>query len=180
MSSFSSENYYDVLKVSNTVSFEDIRTAYKKMAKERHPDKAAQNHLTDQQATVAFQLLNEAYGILSNPEKRKLYDRRAGLTPVNQSTASHTSFSSPFSASMYTEGYKSEPERKEEQEEFFCPKQVDEKIILIIDSDEAKEFDAVSKEFDKPLLQSILYHACKMGKFNIVKFRFEWNTQISY
>mmetsp|Transcript_26860 Transcript_26860/g.87909 ORF Transcript_26860/g.87909 Transcript_26860/m.87909 type:complete len:451 (-) Transcript_26860:80-1432(-) len=64
------KNYYEILGVDKDVSDAQIKKAYKKLAIKLHPDK----NIHDPQAQQKFALLNEAYTVLSDPEKRKEYD----------------------------------------------------------------------------------------------------------
>lgn len=64
-------DYYEVLGVSRNADDSAIKKAYRKLAKKYHPDTNAGNR----QAEEKFKEATEAYDILSNPEKRKLYDR---------------------------------------------------------------------------------------------------------
>ena len=64
-------DYYKVLGVSKTASQDDIKKAYKKMARKHHPDL----NPNDAEAQRKFQELNEANEVLSDPEKRKKYDQ---------------------------------------------------------------------------------------------------------
>lgn len=66
-----SANYYDTLKIEKNASINDIKTSYKKLAKEFHPDK---NKSPD--AEEKFKKIAEAYETLSDPNKRKMYDMR--------------------------------------------------------------------------------------------------------
>lgn len=67
------KNYYDILGVSKSASDEEIKKAYRKMAREHHPDVVSD---VDKEAAEArFKEINEAYRILSDPEKRKMYDQ---------------------------------------------------------------------------------------------------------
>lgn len=61
------QNYYIILGIPKNSSQEDIRAAYRRLAKEYHPD----HYGKDQ---TPFQTLQEAYSILSNPKSRKSYD----------------------------------------------------------------------------------------------------------
>ncbi|RSL37981.1 hypothetical protein CEP53_015295, partial [Fusarium sp. AF-6] len=61
---------YDVLEVSRTAGPDAIKTAYRQLAKVRHPDK----NPGDPNATSNFQELNDAYSTLSDPLKRRQYD----------------------------------------------------------------------------------------------------------
>ncbi|MEJ2004918.1 MAG: DnaJ domain-containing protein, partial [Cyclobacteriaceae bacterium] len=63
-------NYYELLGVSSTSSADDIKKAYKKLALQYHPDKNA----GDTQSEEKFKKINEAYQVLSDPEKRSRYD----------------------------------------------------------------------------------------------------------
>ncbi|KAI7697331.1 DnaJ -like protein subfamily B member 11 [Sarcoptes scabiei] len=64
-------DFYKILGVSRSASTNQIKKAYRKLAKELHPDK----NKDDQEATRKFQDLGAAYEVLSDPEKRKTYDR---------------------------------------------------------------------------------------------------------
>ncbi len=63
------ENYYEILGVSRTATSEEITKAYRKKMKEHHPD--LHNSEEDEETS---KLLNEAYEVLSDKEKRKEYD----------------------------------------------------------------------------------------------------------
>jgi DnaJ family protein B protein 4 len=71
-------NYYKILGIEKTASSDDIKKAYRKMAIKYHPDKNPDNK---SQAEEQFKLASEAYQVLSDPEKKKIYDQygKAGL-----------------------------------------------------------------------------------------------------
>ena len=60
------KNYYDTLNVSENASNKEIKQAFKKLAKEHHPDRGGN--------TTKFKEANEAYDTLKNPNKRQEYD----------------------------------------------------------------------------------------------------------
>ncbi|MEW6140012.1 MAG: molecular chaperone DnaJ [Thermodesulfobacteriota bacterium] len=70
-------DYYEVLEVQKTSSQEEIKKAYRKLAMKYHPDR----NKGDKAAEEKFKEAAEAYEVLSDPEKRQLYDRfgHAGL-----------------------------------------------------------------------------------------------------
>jgi len=64
-------DYYKILGVAKTASDEDIKKAYRKQARKLHPDL----NPDDKEAHKKFQQVNEANEVLSDPEKRKKYDK---------------------------------------------------------------------------------------------------------
>ncbi len=66
-------DYYEVLGVARTASAEEIKKAYRKLAMKWHPDKNQGDKRAA--AETKFKEINEAYEVLSDPEKRKKYDR---------------------------------------------------------------------------------------------------------
>lgn len=62
---------YDILKISPNSDNNEIRKAYLKLAKRFHPDK----NPNDKNAEEFFKKINQAYGILFNPNERKIYDQ---------------------------------------------------------------------------------------------------------
>ena len=64
-------DYYKVLGLSKTATAEEIKKAYRKLARKLHPD----INPNDKEANSKFQQLNEANEVLGNPEKRKKYDK---------------------------------------------------------------------------------------------------------
>ncbi|TQR29538.1 molecular chaperone DnaJ [Campylobacter sp. MIT 99-7217] len=64
-------DYYELLEISQNADKETIKKAYRKLALKYHPDR----NQGDKEAEAKFKLINEAYEILSNDEKRSIYDR---------------------------------------------------------------------------------------------------------
>lgn len=77
MPTAASRDYYQTLGISENASAEEIKKAYRKLAKQYHPD-ANQN---DPQAAERFKEVGEAYAVLSNPDKRKQYDQMRRMGP---------------------------------------------------------------------------------------------------
>ncbi len=72
-------DYYEVLGVDKNVSEADLKKAFRKKAKEYHPDL----HPGDKEAEQKFKEVNEAYEVLSDPQKKARYDQfgHAGVDP---------------------------------------------------------------------------------------------------
>src|SRR5258705_13484791 len=64
-------DYYEVLGITRSASEQDIKSAFRKLAKECHPDRNA----GDDTAERRFKELNEAYEALKDPQKRAAYDQ---------------------------------------------------------------------------------------------------------
>jgi len=69
---FGVRDLYEVLSLTRTASGTDIKRAYRKKSLEVHPDRSCENDKTT--ATEKFQCLSRVYTILSDPDKRALYD----------------------------------------------------------------------------------------------------------
>src|ERR687886_1843705 len=65
---------YSVLGVSRKASADEIKKAYRKLARQYHPDRNPDN----KQAEERFKEVSQAYDVLGDPDKRKQYDRGTG------------------------------------------------------------------------------------------------------
>src|ERR671919_1300132 len=65
------QDYYQVLGVPETASTDEIKKAFRRLAKQHHPDRNPNNA----QAAERFKEINEAHDVLSDPDKRKKYDQ---------------------------------------------------------------------------------------------------------
>lgn len=81
------KDYYNTLGVSRSASPEEIKRAYRKLAHQYHPDK---NGGSD----VKFKEINEAYQVLSNPQKKSQYDQFGSVGPEG----------SPFGGGGFNQG----------------------------------------------------------------------------
>ncbi|XP_011622169.1 uncharacterized protein LOC18431030 isoform X1 [Amborella trichopoda] len=69
-----SKDYYKILEVDYDATNDDIRSNYIRLALKWHPDKRSEDG-----ATIRFQEINEAYKVLSDPIKKRVYDRHGVL-----------------------------------------------------------------------------------------------------
>jgi molecular chaperone DnaJ len=67
----SKRDYYEILGLTRTCAAEDVKGAYRKLAKECHPDRNPGDHTAEHK----FKELSEAYEVLKDPDKRSAYDR---------------------------------------------------------------------------------------------------------
>jgi curved DNA-binding protein len=66
------KDYYQALGVPRTASSDEIRKAFRTLARQYHPDVAKEKN--KKAAEEKFKTINEAYEVLGDPEKRKKYD----------------------------------------------------------------------------------------------------------
>ena len=67
-----SGDLYKILDIPSTASFDEIKTSFLKKAKETHPDK-------ENGSAEMFQIVNNAYEVLSDPQQRAEYNRKSGI-----------------------------------------------------------------------------------------------------
>ncbi|MEN3015152.1 MAG: molecular chaperone DnaJ [bacterium] len=78
------KDYYEILGVSRDATDEEIKNAYRRLAKIYHPD-VAQNK---EEAEKKFKEINEAFQVLGDPEKRRMYDKYGTIQNTYQQTSS--------------------------------------------------------------------------------------------
>lgn len=64
------KRYYEILGISKTATLEEIKQAYRQLARQYHPDLNA----GDKEAEDSFKLINEAYQVLSDPDRHQDYE----------------------------------------------------------------------------------------------------------
>jgi molecular chaperone DnaJ len=87
-------DFYEVLGCSRDATDKDLKKAYRKLARKYHPDSNPGSKAAEQK----FKEINEAYDILSDPEKRKLYDQ-FGMAAFDETAGA--SGSGPFGQGAY-------------------------------------------------------------------------------
>lgn len=75
------ETYYDILEINQNASPEIVEKAYKTLAKKYHPD--LQEESLKKESEEKLKQINEAYEVLSNPDKRKEYDMQLSFSQPN-------------------------------------------------------------------------------------------------
>lgn len=78
------KDYYKILEVSINASKDEIKKAFRSLAKKYHPDR----NTNDKNALMKFQEVNEAYEVLSNEDSRKEYDKK--ISNFKQSDSKET------------------------------------------------------------------------------------------
>ena len=88
------KNFYDILGVSKKASQDEIRNAYRKIAKEKHPDRFSDGE-EKEKAEDEFKSISEAYSTLSDPKKRAEYDNprpAMNFNPFSRGSGSRSGF----------------------------------------------------------------------------------------
>jgi curved DNA-binding protein CbpA len=76
------KDLYKLLGLSRDASQDDVQQAHRKLIREYHPDVNPDNHSAEER----FKEIQQAYEVLSNPEKRREYDKRFHTSPSESSS----------------------------------------------------------------------------------------------
>ncbi|KAM0853622.1 hypothetical protein ACQ4PT_050955 [Festuca glaucescens] len=90
-------DYYNVLKVNRSATEEDLKKSYRRLAMKWHPDKNPGENKAE--AEAKFKMISEAYEVLSDPQKRAIYDQygEEGLKASADAGGSSSSMNGPSS-----------------------------------------------------------------------------------
>lgn len=146
MKSSSYVTHYEILQVESHASHEEIRKAYLRLARIKHPDKNAEMN-----ANQAFQNIQSAYEVLSDRGRRKIYDAEL-LT--NQRT-----LPTPNPFNSVTEV--SEPQKT------LHPDELPESLVASIQLDSLEFLTHFLSKYPAQQLAAVLVRACSMGKHRI-------------
>ena len=100
------KNYYEILEIDKNATQEDIKKSYRKLSLLHHPDK---NGNSKESGSSKMTDINEAYEVLSNQEKKMMYDNEengmmfsSGMDDIPVDL--HNLFSTMFNANMFNSG----------------------------------------------------------------------------
>ncbi len=110
-------NYYIVLGIKNTATFAEIKTVYRELAKKYHPDRNPGNKAAED----FFKEIQQAYAVLSNPEKRKKYDLKFSYSSSQQTTQTRTrATNTNYNGNAYQ--YAQQQEKQKQKQNFYQSK----------------------------------------------------------
>jgi len=94
-------DYYEILGVAKDASVQEIKKKYRSLALKYHPDRVQEKD--KKQAEEKFKEISEAYGVLSDPQKRKMYDQY-GHAGIDQRYTTEDIFKGADFSSIFGEG----------------------------------------------------------------------------
>ncbi len=92
------KDYYEILGVAKTATLAEVKKAYRSLALKYHPDRVAEAEKKD--AEAKFKEISEAYGVLSDPQKRQTYDQY-GHQGIDQTYTSEDIFKGADFSSIF-------------------------------------------------------------------------------
>ncbi len=106
-------DFYKLLEVNKNSTQEEIRKNFKRLAIKWHPDKNNESEEKRIYAEKMFQDINEAYGILSDERKKKIYD--SGQHPDDPNSQFHSKEEQERTNNFYNSNYKKSNDKKRER-----------------------------------------------------------------
>jgi molecular chaperone DnaJ len=94
------KDYYEILGIKKDAALADVKKAYRQLAMRHHPDRVPENE--KKQAEEKFKEISEAYGVLSDAQKRQMYDQH-GHAGIDQSYTSDDIFRGADFSSVFGE-----------------------------------------------------------------------------
>lgn len=172
------ENYYQILGVKPEATIDEIRSRYRFLAKAYHPDRFGDAE-TKAQAEAEMKRINEAYAVLSNPDKRKAYDEnsfapnrsQAAANAQDEGTNQHLGELIQFLQQVqqrWTHLLDEQPNNKELDEVVVLLKQG---FVTLLDQvypgKKFRDDDPLFEDFDKGLVTLIANNVCLGAEFEI-------------
>lgn len=147
------KDLYEILGVERTATTAEIKKAYKKLAQVYHPDMHANASDTEKAFyEEEFKKINNAHEILSNEEKRRVYDRDLEREETRTKTTANTSYSSSYSSDKTTKQKTTETRYQEpasDEDEWDCePINLFDEFFEYLDKTK-KEYTAAWQEIRK-------------------------------
>lgn len=172
------KSHYKVLGVSQTADDKAIKKAYRDLALKYHPDRAAANNITKEDCEKIFKKINEAYGTLIDPSKRKEYNKTLRFHPYGRNLKVTRNFFKSKREFQKSTTYKNHEFKKPEDFKFqssqnnnsypqtIYVKALSSTLLEIIRDDDYKKLDIHLKNEpqESNVLYSILFQACLKGK----------------
>ena len=159
--------YYEILKIEKNADKSTIKKAYRKMAMKYHPDK----NPDDKEAEENFKAVNEAYQVLSDDEKRAIYDRYGKQGLEGHGTSSGGGFGgfddlSSIFEEMFNSGFASHSQRERKTYNY----NLDAEILINLEFNEAVFGCKKTINFKyKTACKSCKGNGAKDGKLSICK-----------
>jgi DnaJ family protein C protein 9 len=157
-----SPTLYELLGVQSTATAAEIKKAYRQRALQTHPDKQLQQNAAI--AAAAFAEVHRAYEIVSDPERRKIYDERGEEQSADFQSA-YEFFRSffprvkPEDISGYAKTYKHSEQEKHDLREFFVKSNGNmEKLLQSIILADSADIDRFVKFFREEIKEGKLGH----------------------
>jgi len=107
------KNYYILLGINTTATSNEIKVAYRALAKKYHPDKNPGNKIAEEK----FKEVQEAYAVLSNPAKRKKYDLSFSTEGQSYRKSTSQSYYTAYTGNAYQYAQQQAQYKKQQQKQ---------------------------------------------------------------